>query len=445
MQEPVELPFALPSAQEILGHLSSSGLSPSTVATAARLAAPQIAARLFPWLTAAEIALRLYDLLRAGEEGVPIYNAGGSSGGGGDLIEECGNPKAGTPYGPVEPVPTYAAVCQSVRAETPPPLYSGEGSWNTGVIWTDTFFGQERKWFQYQKLFSPSLNPPPDFRPVPSADGPLMDPQFGPDALPSALKQLPPREQTEKLPHRSIPALNKMAASSRFGPIIMREAGNEAPDQVQDPAERFDPAYENPDLIIRPEPIGRFERSREGLEEPRFGPPTHEWAPPSGFVREKKLKANYGTLFRFLINAYTETHDFVSAIHKALPKKSQCKAPFGKRLTLSCMLQHLYDHLDQVDWYEAAGNVFENMAQDAMIGLANRGANRAFSGYTGRSVAGQGVATALGHVQNMQGPGYDLGPPSYVAGPWDAPDAALHYARQLFLGGGSGYGSGHGR
>jgi len=123
-----------------------------------------------------------------------------------------------------------------------------------------------------------------------------------------------------------------------------------------------------------------------------LGNPSHTYNPDPA-SRRSKLRVPYPFVLMMLINVYTETHDFVSAIHKAIPKGYRARAPEGKRLKLSTMLGRILAHQDKINWKQAAKNVISNEIEDRIIGRTQRAANRAPFGGSGR---GAGTVVADG-------------------------------------------------
>lgn len=115
--------------------------------------------------------------------------------------------------------------------------------------------------------------------------------------------------------------------------------------------------------------------------------------------RTAKLKAKTPYALRFLLNAFTETNDFLEGIWKTLPKKDRRAGmtKTGNRRTDS-MLRDLYNGFDNIDWDEAIGNVIGNEVEDFLIGSEARLWNK------GSMSSGQGLGTQRENwMQNVEG------------------------------------------
>lgn len=137
----------------------------------------------------------------------------------------------------------------------------------------------------------------------------------------------------------------------------------------------------------------------------RFTPSDHQWRNIAG-RREKKVKMNPGGMFRALMGAFTETADFIEAIHGALPKHLQrsrtWKGADGKwhRKLVSSMMRDLVNNWEKVDITQAMRNVVANEIQDQMIGMMARKGNKAGNVL---GFGGQGFTTTLGKVYDRAG------------------------------------------
>lgn len=101
--------------------------------------------------------------------------------------------------------------------------------------------------------------------------------------------------------------------------------------------------------------------------------------PPNPRAKERKLNAQgaVATAFARGLSAYTETSDVIDAIYKALPKKLRNRLrKEGKAKNPYLRAKAIYDHIDEIDWQQAAFNVITNEHQDRTYGRVFRDARR---------------------------------------------------------------------
>lgn len=107
--------------------------------------------------------------------------------------------------------------------------------------------------------------------------------------------------------------------------------------------------------------------------------PKHRLARPGRGNKEKKFIATVPLqhIVARIANGVTETKDFIDAIHDALPKQYQARAPNRGRWVRSeappqAKAAAIYTHINKIDWKEAWKNVLENQVEDMVIGKSNK-------------------------------------------------------------------------
>lgn len=129
----------------------------------------------------------------------------------------------------------------------------------------------------------------------------------------------------------------------------------------------------------------------------RFERP-HRFARPPAGVRERKIR--FGTPYvaaAFVINAFTESNDFLREIWKTLPRRCRTakQTRSGNRRT-DAMLADLYRCWSHIDWDEASVNLQVNDLEDKIygaLGLLRHGAM--FAAKRGTGLGGFGGDRAL--------------------------------------------------
>lgn len=128
---------------------------------------------------------------------------------------------------------------------------------------------------------------------------------------------------------------------------------------------------------------------------------SHTYQPAPVRTREVKLRANTRTLAYRILNVMTETHDFISAVHKALPKRCRrsrsWKDKDGKwrRALASSMMRDIYNCAGDLNIQKAIIYVVANGLQDLAVGRLNRALNER-SGLLGGTTGIQGYGTRVG-------------------------------------------------
>jgi hypothetical protein len=74
------------------------------------------------------------------------------------------------------------------------------------------------------------------------------------------------------------------------------------------------------------------------------------------------------SLVAWLMNAATESNDFLAAIHKALPEECQ-----GKRTNPVGKARDIYNCFSEIDWNKAVCNLVKNEVEDNIYGRGGRG------------------------------------------------------------------------
>lgn len=145
-----------------------------------------------------------------------------------------------------------------------------------------------------------------------------------------------------------------------------------------------------PDVRPDQKPKIDFDVNTDGRSGPRFlidgegrlnmRPQFRPRKPPEKNTKERKVRVTLGR-FSIVVNAITETKDFVEALWKALPKNQRSKPEKGHRkVTLQAMLADLYRNWEDLDLSKGIVNVIENEIQDRFYGQAGQ----AFKGAAAR-------------------------------------------------------------
>lgn len=113
------------------------------------------------------------------------------------------------------------------------------------------------------------------------------------------------------------------------------------------------------------------------------------------FGKTKKLKIS-GVAYRVfakVMSAFTETNDWLEAIHKTLPRgeRRAGTTSTGNKRTDS-MIKDLYRAWDKIDWDQAIANLIANEVEDALIGQQQKYTNRL------SRASGQGLGTTYGKL-----------------------------------------------
>lgn len=124
----------------------------------------------------------------------------------------------------------------------------------------------------------------------------------------------------------------------------------------------------------------------------------HVWQRPDPYVREHKIKITSAYVAAaFVMNAITETGDFLEQVHKALPDHCKKARPSKKgNLRFDSMLRDLQNCPDVPAWDEAVVNIVANQLEDFYYGaqgtLATKAGNRL---RRGQRQGGIGAGNAL--------------------------------------------------
>lgn len=140
----------------------------------------------------------------------------------------------------------------------------------------------------------------------------------------------------------------------------------------------------------RPRPAGGGRGTRGGKFTPNSdlpnmwptGPEWHQVKPPPARTKERKGRVPMGA-FRKAVGgaygAYTEAGDTTDSVYKALPSSVRAedrRKNGGRPLSMAQKLGSIYKHADQVNVAAAVANIISDQAKDAVIGKANKAANR---------------------------------------------------------------------
>lgn len=199
----------------------------------------------------------------------------------------------------------------------------------------------------------------------------------------------------------------------------VREAMGLRNEVLPNPATRPNPAVSpKPGLVpgaaILPTPWGSAVQVPGGSIDVRPGQvvpgPSHKFEPPLPGVRERKIKITAAYVAAgAVINAITETGDFVEQIWDALPDEFKtARRTKSGNLRFDRMLKDLFRGWRRIDWDKAAVNLQTNSLEDQIYGtiglLGQAGMQRAGFGW------GASALTGGGQPYGGAGDGSRLGP-----------------------------------
>jgi len=205
-----------------------------------------------------------------------------------------------------------------------------------------------------------------------------------------------PLEVDETFPTwKAIKAIRVLQGSN---PLVMRETGSD-PARKPAPLPEYTP-FEHPKLKTQPDVV-------IGNGPPYLRPTTHEYAPPPSGVKERKLRMPKQAVAYVILNALTETGDFIESLHDALPpgcrRSRTWKDKQGNyhRRRIDSMLRDLFFCWPQLDARRALANVVANELEDQVIGRANRRANTQRG--TQQLSSGPGAGTTISKAADAAG------------------------------------------
>jgi len=239
----------------------------------------------------------------------------------------------------------------------------------------------------YERPTTGAVNPPGSVRFDGTLDG-LNKPKLGVPEMVGIMPSLTPTELPLGMPVAKpnaalVRAWNALVGSS---PLITREVGPDVENQVKRHAKRGRVTLPNPKTSPRLD------------REPP--PPEHQYRPPPRRAKEIKLKARGFFAFKKAFGTFTEGHDFVGALHDALPAECrrsrtwQDKKGKWHRKLMSSMLRDLWNCSNQIDIAKAAYNLAANQVEDYVIGRISRQLNNSTGAMFG-STGVQGAGTRL--------------------------------------------------
>lgn len=226
----------------------------------------------------------------------------------------------------------------------------------------------------------PAINPEtqPQYDPM---NEPIKNPWLEPDPFPYELvpyrEPNPDRSPVEQPWRGPLPPV-RIRPDERTDP---RRRPDVRPDQKGDRDTRIE---------TRTDPRTRLRPLTRIIDVPRT-PPSR----PGKNTRERKYRAGLTGTLRVVVNAITESRDFIEALWKALPKDKRSRPEKGRRkVFVQQMLKDLYDNWLDLDLPRAVKEVIANELQDRLYGkagqLSAKGVQRAAEeGYYQRPVGVQ--------------------------------------------------------
>lgn len=267
------------------------------------------------------------------------------------------------------------------------------GRYQSGVLFTST--ARFQNFMNFSKIGTgpwPTVEIPfviqpaePIALPVPTPH-PAMVPS-PPDDLPSRGNTLPERPREQEWPE---PLDDRLPTRDPYMPHPMPwYPGGRVPRPGVAPGVIAPPGHpgSKPGEVVTD--TGGVEVSPSGetvtlpVGEPWFRPRQRPPGRTRERVRERKQIANpaAGSLLGRALNFYTESLDFLNALHQALPIKYRTPPREVRKGVFVPPRPHrkamdLYEHYDKIDVDKAIKNILFMQAQDALIGKLNRGINR---------------------------------------------------------------------
>lgn len=239
-----------------------------------------------------------------------------------------------------------------------------------------------------------------------------VQPDVVPTILPDITNPAQRQRQAVPIPQRDLWRFPRW--KREFGDLVYRQSVSPPPTRPADPGvatptdeapitepqrpprPRVPPRGSADDVIFTPD--GHVSTITRGRNSHRFLP-----APPK--AREVKLRANTRRLAYKILSALTEFHDFVGAVHKALPKRCKKSRTWrdkeGKwhRALVTSMARDIYNCAGDINIQRAIINVVANSLQDLAVGHANRAANER-TGMLGSSLGVQGLGTRVSRASS---------------------------------------------